>query len=167
MKLSTKVSFTLLVFLAAIHKSYAVCQLCTIVAISGLGLSRYFGVDDTIAGVWIGALLISSALWTNNILKMKNIKFPLRKSVIIFSFYALTILPLYWMDMIGIPYNKLWHVDKVLLGIFVGTLLFLLGVLLDLVLRALNDCKVYFYFQKVILPISFIILATLIFYIIT
>ena len=32
----------------------AVCPVCIVAVGAGLGLSEYLGIDDTIAGVWIG-----------------------------------------------------------------------------------------------------------------
>lgn len=150
-----------------IHRTYAVCPVCTIAAVSCLGISHYLGIDDTVTGLWIGGLLLSTSLWFNAILRKKQIRFPFKKYIIIVTFYGLTILPLYWYHMIGLPGNSLWNVDKLLLGILIGSTLFLLGIFCDLILRASNDCKVYFYFQKTVIPISLLIVASMIFYFLT
>jgi hypothetical protein len=171
MKLGLRFTSTFLsafiLLIAIINKAYAVCPLCTIVAVSGVGVSRYFGVDDTITGIWLGGLILSSGMWVNDILKKKKIKFPFRNFIIIISIYLITILPLYWMHIMGVANNKLWNIDKVLLGIIAGSLFFLVGVFINLILRTLNDCKVYFYFQKIVIPILLLLIANLIFYFIT
>lgn len=169
MKINLKFIFAIVVNLSflIINKAYAICPVCTIAAASFVGLSRYFGVDDAITGIWIGGFLLSSSLWFNNALKKKHVRFPFKKYVIIISFYLVVILPLYWFHLIGIPGNTLWNIDKLLLGIFVGSIVFIFGVFIDLVLRTLNDCKVYFYFQRIMIPISLLLIATVIFYFIT
>lgn len=157
--------FIILFFL--INKALAVCPICTVAACMGLGLSHYLGIDDIISGIWIGAVVLSSSLWIVDILKRKNIHFPYLKLLIVFSFYFFTILPLYRTGMIGIDGNTLWKMDKLVLGIVIGSISFLIGVFADLFLRALNDCKVFFYFQRLILPISCLVFTTTIFYLIT
>ncbi|MCX6758247.1 MAG: hypothetical protein NTX14_00895, partial [Candidatus Nealsonbacteria bacterium] len=42
----------------------AVCPICTVAVGAGLGLSRWFGIDDSISGLWIGGLIVSFILWT-------------------------------------------------------------------------------------------------------
>ena len=44
----------------------AVCPLCVVAIGAGLGLSEYLGIDDTISGSWIGAMLIATAWWNIN-----------------------------------------------------------------------------------------------------
>lgn len=160
--------FIFVIFLInLINKAYAICPVCTIAAGSIWGISRYLGVDDVLTGIWMGGLLLSGSLWFNNSLKKKHIRFPFKKYVIIISFYLLFILPLYWFHFIGIQGNTFWHIDKLLLGIIVGSIAFVIGVLIDLVFRTLNDCKVYFYYQRSIIPILSLLIATVIFYFIT
>lgn len=36
-------------------KAQAVCPVCTVAVGTGVGLSRWLGVDDTITGLWLGA----------------------------------------------------------------------------------------------------------------
>ena len=157
----------IILMLMLINKAYAFCPLCTIIAGVGIGLSRYLGIDDTITGIWIGAVIVSMGMWTGKMLKKQHNKFPLPTLSILLSLYLITILPLYWTNMIGLYRNTLWHIDKLILGIIVGSIIFLLGVIVDVALRATNDCKVYFYFQKVIVPTSLLIIASFIFYLIT
>ncbi|MBU2577676.1 hypothetical protein KKA69_02480 [Patescibacteria group bacterium] len=41
----------------------AVYPVCTITVGAGLGISRWLGIDDSIPGLWIGGLILSSGLW--------------------------------------------------------------------------------------------------------
>ena len=51
------------------------------------------------------------------------------------------------------------HVDKVLVGLVLGTLVWLLGIGIDKLIRKYNNGKVLFFYQKVIVPL-FLLLAT-------
>ncbi len=156
-----------LLFLAFPGKALAVCPVCTVAVGAGLGLCRFLGIDDTISGIWIGGLILSSGLWLADFLKKKNwqIKYLDFWSVALFS--LLVVLPLAGMGFIGLPANKLWGMDKLLLGMGVGAGVFLLGVWADKFLRRKNNGKVYIYYQKVILPVLFLTIASFIFYLVT
>jgi len=148
-------------------EAFAVCPVCTITVTAGVGLCRWLGVDDTISGVWIGGLLVSTIIWTINWLNQKQIKFKFRKILVILSYYAMVILPLYFADIIGHPQNKLWGQDKLMVGIIAGTIAFLLGVYLNDYLKRRNNGKVHLAFQKVLIPLSLLTVASVIFYFIT
>jgi len=145
----------------------AVCPICSVAVAGGVGLSRWLGIDDAISGIWIGGLVISLAAWFLFWLDKKNIKFKFRSLLILALFYSITIFPLYQMKLIGHFCNNLWGQDKLLLGIIFGSLVFSFGVLVDKLLRRRNNGKIYFYFQKVVIPVSFLIISSLVFYFIT
>lgn len=157
----------LFIFLFAPAKALAVCPVCTIAVGAGLGLSRWLGIDDSVSGVWVGGLIISSGLWLSAFLEKKNIKFPFRSLVSVFAFYVMVIPPLYVGKVIGHPFNKLLGIDKLVLGTIIGSVLFIAGTRVDAYLRSINNGKVHVYYQKVILPISFLIIGSLVFLFIT
>lgn len=142
----------------------AVCPVCTVAVCASVGLSRWLGVDDTITGLWIGGLNISLIIWTINWLSKKKIRFFGRKPLIFVIYYLATILPLYWFNLINQQYNRLWGFDKLILGIVVGSIVFLIGVLSYEYLKKKNNNKAYFPFQKIIMPVGFLVIASFIFY---
>lgn len=158
---------TFIIFLLSSFEVHAVCPVCTIAVGAGLGFSRWIGIDDTVTGVWIGGLIISSGLWMADWIKKKNWKVPYLKVLSIFVMYLFVIPPLYWSHMIGIINNTLWGIDKLLFGIMVGSIIFLIGVGFDKWLRTTNKGKVYVYFQKVIVPVFLLVITSLFFYFIT
>lgn len=153
-------------FIVAPVASFAVCPVCSVAAAGGLGLSRWLGIDDTISGIWIGGFLLSLTFWCLNWLKKKNIDFPFRGFIIFLVFYLLTFLSLYIKKFIGFSCAKLWGVDKLLLGIILGSLGFGLGINTDYFLRKKNKGRAFFSFQKVVFPLSFLVILSLAFYII-
>jgi len=145
----------------------AICPICTIAVGAGVGLSRWLGIDDTITGLWIGALIVSSIAWTINWMNKKNIRFKGRKILITLAYYLIIIVPLYWQGIIGHIYNKIWGIDKLVFGIIVGSVVFLASVLWYQNLKKKNNDKAYFPFQKVAMPVGFLIIFSAILYFLT
>lgn len=145
-------------------KVQAVCPVCTVAIVACVGLSRWFGVDDSISGIWIGGLIVSMIAWTLTWLNKKNIKFVFKKILVTVAFYLLSIVPLYYTNIMGHPLNQIWGVDKILLGIIVGTVVILLAIGTHNLLKKRNQGKSYFPYQKVALPLLFLIITSLIFH---
>ena len=154
-------------FLFFARSAQAVCPVCVVAVSACVGLSEYLGIDDTISGLWIGGLLVSMTIWTIDWLKKKNIRFYGRKILTATLFYVFTIGPLYKNEMIGHPLNKFWGVDKLLLGIILGSIFFLVAVFLNSYLKKKNNDKVFFPFQKVVVPIVILGILSGIFYFLT
>lgn len=139
-----------------------VCPLCTVAVAAGVGVLREFGVDDLVTGIWFGALIVSSIAWMIDYLNRKNIHFIFRKILVIVIFYALFILPLYPLKIIGVAGNTAFGIDRLLAGVIIGTIIFILAVLADKYLRTLNETRAMIKWQKVIIPIVFLIIASII-----
>jgi len=159
-------TFILLTFIT-IKPALAFCPVCVVAVGFGLGISRWLGIDDTITGVWIGGLIIATGLWLASWIEKKGWKIPYPKTLSVISMYALTIIPLWIGKTIGHPKNILWGIDKILLGIIVGSIAFFLSVWVDKTLRKKNNGQVYIYYQKVILPMLFLTIASFTFYLLS
>lgn len=151
--------------------AYAICPVCTIAVGAGVGFSRYLGIDDTICGIWVGALIISSVLWAvgwvNSKLKKKNRKdMRLIDTSIIILTVLLFVVPLKLSGIIGHEMNTIWGLDKVVVGILIGSIAFLIGQELHKKLLKTNNGKVYFPFQKVEIPLLMLLIATILLYLI-
>src|SRR3989344_2574827 len=107
----------LLSLIAIIPSVMAHCPLCTAATVVGVGVTRSLGWDDSIVGVFVGAMIVSSALWINNILKKKNIggNNLLRVSSITLATLILTILTFYYAGLFG-PGNtfRIFGMEKIL-----------------------------------------------------
>ena len=138
------------------------CPVCTVAVGAGIGLSRWLGVDDLISGLWVGGLIVSligvTILWLNK----KNLKSNLLKIIIIFLYYFLTIGSLYWTKIIGAPCNHLWGLDRIVWGTIIGSVVFLVSYIFHLWLKKKNNNKVYFPFQKVVIPVTFLLITSFI-----
>jgi len=63
-------------FLVFPAKVYAVCPICTVAVGAGLGISRWLGIDDSVTGLWIGGLILSSGLWLADWIGKKGWRVP-------------------------------------------------------------------------------------------
>jgi uncharacterized membrane protein (UPF0136 family) len=162
-----KILFLLTILAASVPLSVLaqpVCPVCTVAVAGGVGLCRYLGISDLISGTWIGALLVLLVIWIIKWLNNKNIKFKFRKLMVIFLTYFFVIVPLYWVGFMGQAGHKFWGIDELLFGIITGSIVFLAAYIFENnFLRNKNGGKAYFPFQKVVIPISFLIIASLIF----
>jgi len=145
----------------------AVCPVCTIAVGAGVGLAQWLGIDDTISGVWIGGLTVSMIIWTINWLNKKKLAFKWYQLVVAIFYYLIIVVPLHYSNLIGHPYNKIGGLDKLLLGIISGSLVFWLVVNLYEYLKKKNGGHAHFPFEKVILPVSSLFLISLLFYFLT
>lgn len=152
-----------------IKKAMAICPICAIAVGTGVGFSRWLGIDDTITGLWVGGLVVSIIAWTESWLDKKNIRFKNRILANVFIFYALTIIPLYYSNIIGNPLNTLCAcgLDKLLFGIITGSLAFWFGTSWYFYLKEKNNNHAYFPFQKVVMPILPLIILSVLFYFLT
>jgi hypothetical protein len=142
-----------------------VCPICTVAVAAGIGILEKWGVDNIIIGIWVGALVVSSIAWMLDYLNRKNIHFIFKPQLIIISFYLIFVWPLYHWGIMGgankIAFGISW-LDRTLFGIIIGTFLFIGAVLYDNYLRKLNDNRIMIKYQRVIVPIVALIIASII-----
>jgi len=154
----------------------AVCPVCVVAVGAGLGLSEYLGIDDSIAGLWIGGLLVAMILWTINWFNKKNwftvskegskkiSSRIIRDALITVSYYVLVVWPLISQGFIGEVDNKLMGIDKILLGMIIGSIGFFVATLWYNDLKRKNNNKAWFPFQKVAWPFGALVILSGIFY---
>lgn len=144
------------------------CPVCTVTVVAGLSLSRLLGIDDIIVSIWIGALILSLSYVTYDWISKKWPKFHATRYLLltIFLMYALTLIPLKLNGSIGTESNCLWGIDKIVLGIIIGSFTFLLGAWLDKKERKMKGRQLLPY-QKVAFPVFLLIIVSLIFYFVT
>lgn len=178
-KIKITPSLTSLLALAGLlgaRSAQAVCPVCVVAVAGGLGLSEYLGIDDSIAGVWIGGLNVALIAWTLNWLEKKNWGWLSAKNgaaktqrdiAITAAFYALLFWPLIAKDFIGNPGNQLFGIDKLLLGIVAGSFIFLGAVAWYESLKKKNHGHAWFPYQKIVWPVGALAIASLLFYLLT
>ncbi len=145
----------------------AVCPLCVVAIGAGLGLSEYLGIDDTISGSWIGAMLIATAWWNINWFNKKKIwqkHWQIRNILTILAYYLLVVAPLFAQGLIGKSGRTLFGLDKLALGIALGTLVFIISEFWYNNIKKKNGGHAQFPFQKVVMPVMNLAILDLLFY---
>jgi hypothetical protein len=148
---------------------FAVCPICTVAVGAGVGFSRWLGIDDTITGLWIGGLTVSMITWTIAWFQKKQINFKGIKILTVIGYYLIVVLPLYFMGLLANPLNAIYStwVDKILIGVVIGSIGFWLGAEWYYDLKKKNNGHSYFPFQKVVMPIAPLIIMSVVFYFLT
>ncbi|HTX87298.1 MAG TPA: hypothetical protein VMC41_04520, partial [Candidatus Nanoarchaeia archaeon] len=88
------------------------------------------------------------------------------------GYYLLVVVPLYFLKIIHlhIPRYETFcgcGIDKMSVGIAAGSIAFLAGVLLYEYFKKKNDGRAHFPFEKVVFPITPLIILSIIFYYLT
>ncbi len=140
---------------------YAQCPVCIVTVGGGLILAKKLGIDNLLTALWISGLNTAISFWfVSFIKKPKILKNPLIWTLIM---YVSTIAYLAGTKQMFGKHTTFLGVDKVLVGLLSGMLVWLLGIGVDKLIRKYNHGKVLFFYQKVIVPLLFLILTTGIF----
>jgi hypothetical protein len=143
--------------------------------VAGLGISRQLGLDDSVIGVWIGACLVVLVIMTNNFMEKRNWKFPFRNTIIALSYIVFMGISFKYFQVIGSVgmnprtfFDSTWLIaDKVVVSSICGALVLMGSSILYQWLKEKNNGKAHFPFEKVVLPIVFLTLTSLVFHLIT
>jgi hypothetical protein len=142
----------------------AVCPVCTIAVGTGVGLSRWLGVDDAITGLWLGGLIVSLIIWSVFWMDARNIRFRGRALITTITYYLLICVPLYFGGMLGHPENAFLGMDKLMLGMGAGSLAFLAGACWYQRLKNKHEGHAIFPFQKVVMPVAPLLILSVVFH---
>ena len=139
----------------------AQCPVCIVTVGGGLFIAKKLGLDSLLTALWISGLNVAISFWfVSFIKKPKLLKNPFLWTVIMLAstyIYLVSTKQMYHKN------DTFLHVDKVLVGLLVGTLVWLLGIGMDKLMRKYNNGKVLFFYQKVIVPLTLLIVASGIF----
>lgn len=153
------------VSLVLIPSVQAHCPLCTAAVGTGVMVTRFYGVDDTIAGVWIGALIISTALWLSRVLKEKyGKKVPLQSLSLSALAFLSTAVPFYLAGLIGNPDYTIFGMDKLLLGMLTGSVMTWLGTSISGKIRDIRNRV--FPFQTIAVTLISLVLTSTAFWLV-
>ena len=138
----------------------AQCPVCVVTVGGGLILADKMGIDTLLVSIWIAGLNTAISFMIADKIKKPGIW----KNGYLWSFIflATALGYVYWTGQAGAGKN-LWGIDKSLLGMSIGTVIMFGAVQLDKFIRSKRDGKVLFYYQKVIIPLLGLLLATIIF----
>ncbi len=138
------------------------CPLCVAGAAAGITLTRWVGVDDSITGVWVAALLGSMSFWFMSWLLIRSEglrKWKYRialKPLIYILVFASTLWSFYKFQLI-IRMSQLFGLDKLTFGMVSGGILF---YLIDAI-----RIKHYFPYQRIAISLGSMTILSLAIYI--
>jgi len=168
--------FLMLVLLIGLMPSVnAHCPLCTAAVGAAAISAKYYGLDSSIIGLLIGAFGVSTGLWIG--LKIKKEYFKFQFTSVVFASFLLTVVPLLSIssDSIYLPLlifgssgsflNKVYWVNKLLLGSIIGGIATLLAFFAHNYIKKAKG-KVLFPFQGITITLFFLIVSSLILYLI-
>lgn len=140
---------------------YAQCPVCIVTVGGGLLIAKKLGIDSLLTALWVSGLNTAISFWfVSFIKKPKILKNPFIWTIIMF---VSTFLYLSSTKQMYHKNDTFLHIDKVLVGLVVGMVMWLLGIGADKLIRKYNNGKVLFYYQKVIVPLLILIATTGIF----
>ncbi len=142
--------------------AHAVCPVCTVGVAAGLGVSRWLGIDDVLTGIWIGGLTVSLIFWTASYLKRRGIRAKWAYLLNFLGYYALT-FSVYLLPDFYFGSHTLWGIDKLFMGIVVGSIGLWMGSFWYENIKKRNGGHAQFKFQKVAMPIGILLVLTAIF----
>lgn len=164
-------SFVILTFtflFLNLSEANAHCPLCVVGAGAGLSLARVLGIDDSITGVWIAALLGATALWTNNLLKKQYV--PFQRELLYLGFFGLTIwsfyagndfmIGKYSFALINTHAGQIFGLYKLTFGIVTGGVLFYIVDVVNALVRQKRG-RSFFPYQGVVVSLASMFLLSL------
>ncbi len=140
-----------------VNTVYAQCPVCVVTVGGGLIIAKKLGVDNLLVSLWISGLNTAFAFWFATSFKKKYLR-----SGILWSFFLFltTLIYLIVSKQTGMKGNTFLGMDKTLFGIVFGYIQSLAAIGLDRFLRSKNKGKVFFSYQKVIVPFVLLLITT-------
>jgi hypothetical protein len=141
------------------------CPLCVAGAAGGLTLARILGIDDSITGVWIGALLGAISFWTEKFVykRIKFLPYSILRQIIYVLIFGLTIASFYQFKIV-VRMGNIFGFDKLTFGILSGGVVFYLVDLVNDYLIKKNE-GVYFPYQRVVVGLGSMLVLSIAIYI--
>lgn len=156
-----KLLFVLLALVPMSVVANPACPVCTIAIGAGLDIARRLGVPDSVVGLWAGALLTLLGYWTLKFMDKKNWHFRGRDTIVI----LLSVAMIGFVYMGVVEYNPTlicggFVMDPVLFGTLCGAVIFIATGKLYQWMKNKNGGHAHFPFEKVVLPIVALALAS-------
>jgi len=138
----------------------AQCPVCIVTVGGGMYLAKKLGIDDFLVSLWISGLNTAISFWAATKIKHRVFGSPIVLSVLMLS---LTLVYFIFTDQTGGIANKVLGLDKIIFGQILGMFIWFLGIFVDRKSRRLNGGKILFPYQKVVFPISILLIFTILF----
>ena len=161
--------FSLFLLFIVTPSVHAHCPICTAAVGVAAVSAKYLGLDTSIIGLFIGAFAVVTGMFIG--LKIKKY-FKFQLPLIVLASFLLTVIPILTTvkgDIIFLPmllfgssgsiFNKIYFVDKMLIGSTIGAIVSLLGYWLHNYIKKIKG-RVLFPYQGVVLTVGLLIIAS-------
>ena len=136
------------------------CAVCTVAVAAGLEIARKLGVDDGVIAVWAGALLALVGYWTILWFEKKGWNFKGRNLLLMLLSFSM-IGAVYIKDLVYTPEPILiFYLDPFLFCAILGALLLIYSSVFYQWMKKNNGGHAHFPFEKVVLPVVALIIAS-------
>lgn len=157
------IALLMILFTAKAALANPACAVCTVAVGASLEIARSLGVDDGVIGVWAGAFLVLLGYWTIKWFDKKNWNFKWRNPIILITSVAMIGFMYisqmqYHAEVIGI-----FYLDPFLFSVLVGALVMILASDFYQWMKARNGGHAHFPFEKVVVPVAALLIASLYF----
>ena len=130
------------------------CAVCTVAVGASLEVARRYGVDDSVVGVWAGALLALLGYWLILWFEKKNWNFIGRNLLLM----VISVVSIGFMYLGEFKYSPkvigIFYLDPLLFSTVLGALTFIYVSKFYQWMKARNGGHAHFPFEKVVLPVA-------------
>ena len=137
------------------------CPICTVAIGAALPITRRLGVPDAVLGVWAGAFLALMGYWIIKFMDVRGWRFWGRNALVL----ALSVATIGFAYVGTVAYTPCQYfgflnIDALLFGTVVGAILFILTEKAYDWMKQKNGGHAHFPFEKVVLPIVVLAVAS-------
>lgn len=147
-------SLAILVAFSGYALANPACAVCTVAVGASLELARHFGVDDSVVGVWAGAMLALVGYWTIVWFDKKGWNFKGRD----FWLVSLSVAMIGFMYVSQMEYTPkpilIFYLDPFLFSTILGALVLIYASAFYQWMKARNGGHAHFPFEKVLVPVA-------------
>lgn len=161
--MSIILSVAILLFMTVKVWANPACAVCTVAVGASLEIARRYGVDDSVVGVWAGAMLALLGYWLILWFEKKKWNFIGRDFILM----AISVGSIGFMYLSEISYAPkiigVFYLDPLLFSTILGALTFIYVSKFYQWMKARNGGHAHFPFEKVVLPVVALVLLSVYF----
>ena len=157
------IALLMILFTAKSALANPACAVCTVAVGASLEIARSLGVDDGVVGVWAGAFLVLLGYWTIKWFDKKNWNFKWRNPIILITSVAMIFFFFFFQMQYHAEVIGIFYLDPFLFSVLIGALVMILASDFYQWMKARNGGHAHFPFEKVVVPVAALLIASLYF----
>ncbi len=137
------------------------CAVCTVAIGASVGIARKLGIEDSIVGLWAGALLTLLGYWTIIFFDKKNWHFFGRNFLLMLI--SVGMIGFIYISEVSYQPRIIWQIfylDPILFSSMLGMLIYIYSQKFYQWMKMKNDGHAHFPFEKVVLPLILLLLTS-------